>query len=71
MLVTLFGIVIDVRALHLKKAQSPMLVTLFGMVTDVRDSHPEKAELPILVTPSGIGTLPMGAISVLLLRLTR
>ena len=43
MLVTLEGILIDVKPLHSKKALSPMLVTLVGISTDVRPEQPEKA----------------------------
>jgi len=36
MLVTLLGMVIEVRLLQLLKASLPMLVTLLGMATDAR-----------------------------------
>ena len=36
MVVTLFGIVTEVRPLQPEKAPSPMKVTLFGIVTEVR-----------------------------------
>ena len=36
MVVTLLGIVIDVKPLQSKKAPSPMLVTLLGIVIEVR-----------------------------------
>ena len=36
MLVTLFGIVIDVRPLQPENAELPILVTLLGIVIDVR-----------------------------------
>ena len=39
MLVTLFGMVTEVRELQPRKAWLPMLVTLSGMVTEVRESH--------------------------------
>ena len=39
MLVTLLGIVIEVREKQPSKAQSPMLVTLLGMVIEVREEH--------------------------------
>lgn len=39
MLVTLSGMLMLVRELHLENAQSPMLVTLFGMLMLVRDLH--------------------------------
>ena len=41
MVVTLFGMVIEVRLLHLKKAELPIVVTLFGMVIEV---SPEQLE---------------------------
>ena len=43
MLVTLSGMVTDVKPVHQEKAYSPMLVTLSGMVTDVKPLQPEKA----------------------------
>ena len=42
-LVTEFGMVIDVRAEQSMKAHSPILVTELGIVTDVRPVHREKA----------------------------
>ena len=54
MLVTLSGIVMLVRELHLEKALLPMLVTLSGIVTLVRALQYEKALSPMLVTLSGI-----------------
>ena len=36
MLVTLSGMVIEVREVQPEKAELPMLVTLSGMVTDVK-----------------------------------
>jgi hypothetical protein len=50
MLVTLFGMVIEVRPLQPLKAEVPILVTLFGMVIEVRPLQPLKAEVPILIT---------------------
>ena len=50
MLVTLLGIVIDVRPEQPEKAKSPMLVTLLGIVMDVRLEQPEKAASSMLVT---------------------
>ena len=41
MLVTLDGIVTEVRPLQSLKADSPMLVTLLGIVMEVRLLHPE------------------------------
>ena len=43
MLVTLLGMVRDVRRLQFMKAYFPMLVTLLGMVRDVRQLHMKKA----------------------------
>ena len=40
MLVTLSGMVMDVKPVQSWKASSPMLVTLFPMVTDVKPLHP-------------------------------
>ena len=40
MLVTLFGIVMEVRLVQQAKAEIPMLVTLLGMVTEVRPVQP-------------------------------
>ena len=39
MLVTLLGIVTEVRDSQYWKAQSPMLVTLLGIVTEVREEQ--------------------------------
>ena len=54
MLVTLLGIVIEVRPLQSQKAFAPIDVTLFGIVTEVRLLQSEKASSPIDVTLSGI-----------------
>jgi len=54
MLVTLSGIVIDVKRLQPENAEPPMLVTLSGIVIDVKPLHSLKAEPPMLVTLSGI-----------------
>ena len=54
MLVTLLGIVTDVRPEQPQKALSPMLLTLSGIVTDVSPEQPSKAYSPMLVTLSGI-----------------
>jgi hypothetical protein len=43
MLVTLSGMVMEVRLLHPQNAASPMLVTLSGMVIEVRPPHLRKA----------------------------
>jgi hypothetical protein len=39
MLVTLLGMVIEVREEQCSKASSPMLVTLLGMVIEVREEQ--------------------------------
>ena len=49
-LVTEFGIVIDVKLLQSLKALSPILVTELGIVIDVKLLQPEKAYSPIIVT---------------------
>ena len=43
MLVTLLGIMTEVRLLQPRKAEPPMLVTLSGMVMEVRLLQPRKA----------------------------
>ena len=43
MLVTLSGMVMEVKPLQPEKALSPMLVTLSGMMTEVKPLHPSKA----------------------------
>lgn len=43
MLVTLSGIVTEVREVQPSKAELPMLVTLSGMVIEVKPLQPEKA----------------------------
>ena len=43
MLVTLLGIVIEVKPEQPRKAPSPMLVTLLGIVTEVKEEQPRKA----------------------------
>ena len=50
MLVTLSGIVTEVRPEQPVNAALPMLVTLAGIVTDVSPEQPENAESPMLVT---------------------
>ena len=56
MLVTLLGMVTEVRLLQSRKASEPMLVTLFGMVTEVRPRQYWKALSPMLVTLLGMVT---------------
>lgn len=53
-LVTLFGMLTEIKPVHSEKAPPPILVTLFGMVIDVRPEQPEKAPPPMLVTLLGI-----------------
>ena len=50
MLVTLFGISIDVRFVQPENAAFPMLVTPSGISIDVRPVQPWKASSPIFVT---------------------
>ena len=54
MLVTLSGIVIDVKLLQLVKALEPILVTLDGITMEVKLEQLAKAALLMLVTLSGI-----------------
>ena len=54
--VTLLGMVTEVRELQPLKADRPIVVTLLGMVTEVRKRHCLKALLPIDVTLSPIIT---------------
>ena len=48
MLVTLSGMVMFVRPVHIRKANAPMLVTLSGMVMLVSPVQPSKAPQRIL-----------------------
>ena len=43
MLITLLGIVTEVKEEQPSKAASPMLVTLSPIVTEVKEEQPEKA----------------------------
>ena len=54
MLVTLFGMVTEVRQLQPEKAEFPMLVTLDGILIEVRPEQPQNAMCPMFVTPSGM-----------------
>ena len=54
--VTLLGMVTEVRELQSLKVLSLILVTLLGMVTEVRDLQPSKAACPIFVTLLGMVT---------------
>ena len=56
MLVTLSGIVTDVRLSQRLNAEFPMLVTLLGIVTDVRLVQELNAKFPMLVTLWGMVT---------------
>jgi membrane-associated HD superfamily phosphohydrolase len=57
MLVTLLGMVTEVKLLQLLNALSPMLVTLLGMVTEVKFQQLSNAHAPMLVTLLGMVTL--------------
>ena len=48
MLVTLSGIVIEVKPVHHENAELPMLVTLSGIVIEVKPLQPENALSPML-----------------------
>ena len=61
MLVTLFGIVIDVSPVQPENAPLPMLVTASGIVIEVRLEHPEYAEFPMFSVPSTTTTFVMDA----------
>ena len=50
MLVTLLGMVIEVREEQALKAAFPMLVTLLGIVIEVREEQSRKVSSPMLVT---------------------
>ena len=56
MLVTLLGIVTEVRPVQPEKADAPILVTLLGMVMEVRSEQPKNACSPIVVTLLGMVT---------------
>ena len=59
MLVTLLGILTEVRLEQLSKAESHMLVTFLPMVTETIQTQDAKAPCPIFVTPSGMVTFLM------------
>ena len=54
--VTLFGMVTEVRAKQYLKAFFPIVVTLFGMVTEVRELQSLKVSSAIVVTLFGMVT---------------
>ena len=54
--VTLAGIITDLREVHPLNALLPITVTLLGMLTDDKQEQPLKALSPIEVTPSGMMT---------------
>ena len=58
MLVTLLGIVTDVKPLQREKALLPMLVTLLGISIEVKPLQPEKAYPAMDSIPSGIVYAP-------------
>ncbi len=53
-LVTLFGIVIDVRLEQPAKAPIPIIETLLGIVIDVSPEQPAKTSPPMYVTLLGM-----------------
>ena len=53
-MVTLLGMVTEVRPVQSRKAPTPIEVTLLGMVTEVRLVQPQKAYCLISITPFGI-----------------
>lgn len=57
MLVTLLGMITDVKAQQPEKAPQSMDVTLLGMVTETKLLHPSKTNGLIFVIPSGMITL--------------
>ena len=54
MLVTLSGIVMEVRRRQYANANSPILVTLLGITIEVSPLQEAKAQIPMLVTLLGI-----------------
>jgi hypothetical protein len=58
MLVTLLGIVTEVKLLQPEKAPFPMFVTLLGIVTEVKPLQPEKAPPAMDSIPSGMAYAP-------------
>ena len=77
MLVTLLGIVTDVKPEQVLKAPLPMLVTLLGMVIDVKPEQKLKAPSPMLVTLLGMTvflhpyTSVLVAVSIIALQFSR
>ena len=65
MLVTLLGIVMEIRPEQWEKTFSPIDVTLLGIVMEVRPEQWEKALFPIDVTLLGIVVFLHPAINVL------
>ena len=57
MLITLLGMMIEVKLLQSEKASSPMLVTLSGMVMEVKLLQHSKALYPMVVTLPSHGIL--------------
>lgn len=64
-LVTLLGMLMEVRFEHPENAVQLIFVTLLGMIIEVRFLHPENAALPILVTLLGISVYSHPLTSVL------
>ena len=54
MLVTVLGMVMEVRAEHPLNALPPILVTELGMVMEVREEQYSNAAYPMLVTELGM-----------------
>ena len=59
MLVTVAGIVTEVKLVQPRNASDPMPVTLAGIVTEVSPVQPRKAESAMLVTPAGMTNAPV------------
>ena len=58
-IVTLLGILMEVRLVQPLKAPYSMLVTLLGISMEVSPVQPSKAEISILVTLLGIWNVPL------------
>ena len=66
MVVTDFGIFIEVKPEQPSKVLSPMVVTDFGISIEVKLLQPSNARFPMLVTEFGITVLLQPTISALL-----
>jgi hypothetical protein len=58
MLVTLLGIITEVKPVQPLKADLPMLVTLFGIDIDIKPTQPRNASSCIDSIPIGIEYIP-------------